>query len=207
MNTKSTKRDDILIASLTVFKEEGLKGARMERIAEEAHVSKRTLYKYFESKDALFQAIAGSVIETLSSMEIPAFETAVPLRPQLKKAVQHYFAQVTESHFLDCSRVLMAELMRNPDFAKTFNATFHEIDAPLSRFIADAMDHGLVKSGEPAAATVRLLSLFKATIYLPSLVHDTSAMTADHFEQIATECVETFLDRYAIADKTVSAGS
>ena len=37
-----TKRDHILATSLTVFQEETLKGARMERIAQVANVSKRS---------------------------------------------------------------------------------------------------------------------------------------------------------------------
>jgi hypothetical protein len=43
---------DILDAALVEFTEQGLGGARMDRIAERAGVNKRLIYYYFESKES-----------------------------------------------------------------------------------------------------------------------------------------------------------
>jgi len=48
---------DILDAALVEFTEQGLGGARMDRIAERAGVNKRLIYYYFDSKESLFLAV------------------------------------------------------------------------------------------------------------------------------------------------------
>ena len=66
MHSTLTKRElgkkqralKILDAAETVFFKEGQEEATMDDVAEEANVSKATLYVYFKSKDELFLAIA-----------------------------------------------------------------------------------------------------------------------------------------------------
>ncbi|WP_367648090.1 helix-turn-helix domain-containing protein [Ruegeria arenilitoris] len=50
-------------AAVEEFREHGFHGANTTRIAKRAGVSSRTLYNHFESKDALFEAIAQIMIE------------------------------------------------------------------------------------------------------------------------------------------------
>ena len=52
----AVKKDGILDAALEVFLTEGFTGASMERVAAAASVSKMTVYRHFESKEALFLA-------------------------------------------------------------------------------------------------------------------------------------------------------
>lgn len=52
----ATARERILIAAGTLFHREGIRATGVERIAEEAHVSKRTLYQHFSSKEELVEA-------------------------------------------------------------------------------------------------------------------------------------------------------
>ena len=47
----------ILSAAATIFAEYGIDGASMAQIAQAADVSKATIYHYFESKDALVEAL------------------------------------------------------------------------------------------------------------------------------------------------------
>ena len=53
---KQERPQEILAAALGVFAEKGFAGARMDDIAQRAGVTKGTIYLYFESKDALFDA-------------------------------------------------------------------------------------------------------------------------------------------------------
>src|SRR5262245_48731352 len=52
-----TKRRQIMDGALEVFLAQGFDGASMGEIARQAGVSKGTLYVYFNSKEALFEAI------------------------------------------------------------------------------------------------------------------------------------------------------
>jgi AcrR family transcriptional regulator len=49
----SDKRDAIMTAALDLFVERGFYGTAVPEIAERAHVGAGTIYRYFESKDAL----------------------------------------------------------------------------------------------------------------------------------------------------------
>lgn len=55
---REARRRHILEAAQRVFLREGYHGATMERVAEEAGVSKQTLYNYFADKESLFIALA-----------------------------------------------------------------------------------------------------------------------------------------------------
>jgi AcrR family transcriptional regulator len=50
-------REDILEAATNEFAEKGLSGARIDRIAEHTRTSKRMIYYYFGSKDALYRSV------------------------------------------------------------------------------------------------------------------------------------------------------
>lgn len=192
-----SKKDDILTAALQVFQEEGLKGARMERIAEVAAVSKRTLYKYFDSKAALFEAISAMTLKVLSDMEIPNHDPKAPLAPQLTEALRAYMRQTMTPDFLTGSRVLQSEFMRNPEAAQRFNAAYREVDVPLTRFVADAMAAGQLIPADPDAATARLLALFKSMILIPAILNSVGTRDSEDMDSIARESVQQFLMQFA----------
>ncbi len=50
---KEKTRQNIITIAIDLFKTQGIEETTMERIANDADVSKRTLYKYFKSKEAI----------------------------------------------------------------------------------------------------------------------------------------------------------
>ena len=56
------KKAHIINAALIVFSQEGLNGARMERIAEEADISKSNIFYYFKNKEVLYIAALETVL-------------------------------------------------------------------------------------------------------------------------------------------------
>ena len=62
---KEARPAEILDAALAVFAEKGFAAARLEQVAKAAGVSKGTLYLYFDSKEALFEAVVRSAIVPL----------------------------------------------------------------------------------------------------------------------------------------------
>ncbi|MBN2329607.1 MAG: TetR/AcrR family transcriptional regulator [Candidatus Omnitrophica bacterium] len=54
---KSLKRDEIIRVALELIAEHGFHGTSMAMVAEEAKVGAGTIYRYFESKDALIMAL------------------------------------------------------------------------------------------------------------------------------------------------------
>jgi AcrR family transcriptional regulator len=57
-------RERILTTARTLFYREGIHATGVQRLAEAAHVSKRTLYEYFPSKNQLVEAYLRGIEET-----------------------------------------------------------------------------------------------------------------------------------------------
>jgi len=53
---KKQKRERILKAAQEIFQSNGFIGASMDKVAEKACVTKQTVYRYFSTKEVLFQA-------------------------------------------------------------------------------------------------------------------------------------------------------
>jgi AcrR family transcriptional regulator len=65
---KEQRRNDILDAAEKVFFSRGLNMATMDEVAEEAELSKGTLYLYFKSKEELYLGIAYRALSLLKEM-------------------------------------------------------------------------------------------------------------------------------------------
>jgi len=82
------KRDAILDAALALFAERGFHGTAVPLVAEKAGVGAGTLYRYFESKEALVNALYRHWKERLVQHLMADFPVAAPAREQF-----HYFWQ------------------------------------------------------------------------------------------------------------------
>jgi TetR/AcrR family transcriptional regulator len=56
------KKERILQTGTRLFLRDGIHAVSMEQIAEEAPVSKMTIYKYFQSKEGLLQQVVGQLV-------------------------------------------------------------------------------------------------------------------------------------------------
>jgi AcrR family transcriptional regulator len=88
---KEQRRNTILDAAEKVFFSKGINLATMEEVAEEAELSKGTLYLYFDSKEELFLGIACRALTLLKRM----FEEAVNSKPTGLQKVR----AIGEAHF------------------------------------------------------------------------------------------------------------
>ncbi|MDF1574595.1 MAG: TetR/AcrR family transcriptional regulator [Bacteroidales bacterium] len=71
---KQQRKDEIVLAAEKVFFSKGFDLATMDDIAEEAELSKGTLYLYFKSKEDLHMAVARRSIRLLRSVTLKATE-------------------------------------------------------------------------------------------------------------------------------------
>jgi AcrR family transcriptional regulator len=78
----TAKRDAILEAALDLFAERGFHGTAVPLIAERAGVGAGTVYRYFESKEAIVNALYRSWKQTLSASILAAISPEQPPREQ-----------------------------------------------------------------------------------------------------------------------------
>jgi len=136
-------REDILEAATEEFADKGLSGARIDTIAEHTSTSKRMIYYYFGSKDALYRAVLQR-----EYMRIRYAEAAIAL-DQLapEKAVAEIVRQSFDSHMQrpEFIRLVMNENIHYAEHLKQVKG-LHRLNKAMLESLSEVIARG-VKSG------------------------------------------------------------
>lgn len=85
------RKSELLDAARTVFERHGFTNANVALIVEEAKVSRGTFYTYFDTKEAVFEAVSRDVVEKM----LAAMSTPIPttdLRRRVRGMVERFVA-------------------------------------------------------------------------------------------------------------------
>ncbi|MDK2957777.1 MAG: TetR/AcrR family transcriptional regulator, mexJK operon transcriptional repressor [Desulfovibrionales bacterium] len=131
---KEQKRRDILHAALEVFLKNGYLGASMDQIAQQAGVTKQTVYRYFESKEILFQAALEAQRAESGVCFAEALDREDPYEALLKFSLGFLERHLSEAHLAGV-RLLIAEGPSAPEMTRAFFAVGPDkTEARLMRF-------------------------------------------------------------------------
>lgn len=180
----------ILDAAMAVFAREGFAKARMDDIAEEAGLSKGTLYLYFDSKDALIAALLQQFFaaelqdsQTLLEADTPAADRLLFLAQHLATEVEQMSARMSIS-FEFYAVAARQESVR--DFLRTY---FRQYTDLIEALIQQGMERGEFRQTSPREAAIALVSLFEGLNLLHTVDPD-----AIHFPQHGTAAVRLLLN-------------
>jgi AcrR family transcriptional regulator len=121
---KDTRPAELLDAALEVFAEKGFAAARMEDIAARAGAAKGTLYLYFPSKGAVFEALVRQlIVPNLDRAEAIASAHAGPVAPLLRQVMPLLAAIIRDGRLVVLPRLLIGELHKFPDLARFYKVT------------------------------------------------------------------------------------
>ncbi|WP_170335531.1 TetR/AcrR family transcriptional regulator [Ruegeria arenilitoris] len=197
MKLTEIKRQNIIEAAVKEFREHGFHGANTTRIAKRAGVSSRTLYNHFESKDALFEAIAQIMIDRNRVMAPVPYDPDRDLKEQLVDALEKYVVVITDNETLGLNRMVNAELLRDLDRSKAFYAELMCHDYPITQLIADAMEAGTIRKADPSYAASQLLALVKTFFFWPVYLLGERQDTVGIME----DCVDMFISHYVAGEE------
>jgi TetR/AcrR family transcriptional regulator of autoinduction and epiphytic fitness len=191
------KRAAILEAAVAEFQAQGFRDTSMDRIAEHASVSKRTVYNHFESKEVLFRAIVGEMLSEQDNALDIAYDSERSLEEQLLELVYQDIELLRDDAFVGMARVLMAESFSTPDLVRNAFGDAAQAEDPIARWIkAAAADSRLVVE-DLHLATMQLKSLLKGLLFWPLVIGYGKRPTKKQVNSIATGSVRMFLDHYA----------
>ena len=88
---KSSKRDDVLNATLRLIVRHDLENTSMDMIAKEAQVGMGTIYNYFPSKEILVNELYRSLQHESASASMQGFTDTAPLREQFVRMLRNKF--------------------------------------------------------------------------------------------------------------------
>ena len=192
MKLTEKKRENIIKAAIDEFREHGFLGAKTTRIAKKAHVSSRTLYNHFESKEVLFQAISKIMIDRKSTVAMVPFDPARDLETQFIETLERYVEAVTEPETLALTRMVHAELLRDLERSRVFFTELATYDDPITQLISGAMKAGALRKANPEYAAKQLIGLIRSFFYMPEFMLGQKLET----DGVMQDCVKMFLSHY-----------
>ena len=189
------KRALIVQAATDLFLELGYDRASLARIAENAEVSKATLFKQFPTKAALFDAIVTESWAGADALDLPS---AGDLTAGLTMIGRRYAALMTRPEMTDLFRIVIAELPRFPELAK---AQFSQGKMPyfesVQRYLANETDAGTAQIADAELATTQFLGMISNYLFWPRLLVPGWTVDDVRAGEVVDEAVRTMVARYA----------
>ncbi|HIF9219342.1 TPA: TetR/AcrR family transcriptional regulator [Photobacterium damselae] len=201
MKTKMTRSEQKHLAIIDAAKEEfiqhGFLAANMDRISAAAEVSKRTLYRHFESKEVLFESVLTIIQDEVNqAIQYPYIEGKT-LKEQLTEITYKEVDILYNTYGIPLSKTIVMEFMRQPEMAHNLVKTIYSNKA-ITQWFHDAMIAGKLKETNLNLITNIYVSLFQGLLFWPQVM--TLAPNAEGKE--LTDKVETvvsiFLASYSL---------
>lgn len=190
------KRAAILEAAVAEFQVQGFRDTSMDRIADHANVSKRTVYNHFESKEVLFRAIVAEMLSEQDDSVDLAYDRERSLEDQLLEIVFQEIELLNDEVYVGMARVLLAESISTPDLAQNAFSDATRAEHSITRWTKAAAADGRLGVEDPHLATMQLKSLLKGLLFWPLVIGYGKRPTKKQINKIATDTVQMFLDHY-----------
>lgn len=161
-----TRRAAIVETARKVFLEEGRFHATMEDIANRHGGSKTTLYKYFPSKNELFNAIAAAQSLELKR-QLNVFDgMASDIRSVLERFIERCLTILLSKDTIAFERIVIAEATQFPQAAKAaYELGFKTALDYWEKIIQEAIDAGQLRPIDLKIASAYLLNLANGPLY------------------------------------------
>jgi AcrR family transcriptional regulator len=148
---KTERPQEIVVAAADVFAEKGFAASKLTDIAARTGVTKGTLYLYYETKEALFEAVVKSFASvTVSDLRdfIENFEGS--FADLVQKFPEVAIQRIGESRIPSVAKMVIGESKNFPDLARVWRSeVFSPLLAVLAERIRVAQDAGEVAPGPP----------------------------------------------------------
>jgi TetR/AcrR family transcriptional regulator of autoinduction and epiphytic fitness len=198
--TRSERKHAAIIdAAAHEFREAGFAATSMDRIADRAGVSKRTVYNHFNTKNALFETILEELWNRTHAATELVYEPTIPLEDQLETLAGLELEVVSDPNFLGLARALMAEAIRSPGFLQEKWAELSQREAGLARWIKAAAEDGRLRVDDPVFAADQFTALLKGFAFWPQVAAAVPPPSPAERAQIIASTVRMFLARYGRA--------
>ena len=186
------KREAIIQAATQAFQEFGVNGTSMDKLAELANVSKRTVYNHFSTKEELVMHLVTQQWQTAILNINKKYDATLGLDEQLQDLIlQDIEFMVSESH-LDLARVAIGHFFYEPEKLKAQETAMH-------RWLKDAKADNKLAFDDLERVVDEIDSLVKGQCFWPQLFKIEDTLSDSDKKSLAKNTAALILSRYAIA--------
>jgi TetR/AcrR family transcriptional regulator, mexJK operon transcriptional repressor len=165
-----SKRERVVAAASKLFLEDGYGSTGMDAIAEEAGVSKATLYSYYDDKASLFADVMARMCEELGAPPPVESLAGEPPEAALRAIALRGLHKVLETIHRQILQRVVAESREFPELGRKFWENGPgKLELFLARYLAEARRRKLLDVADPARAAARLAGQLTGLYLLPML--------------------------------------
>ena len=192
------KREAIVRAARTLFFKRGFEATSIESIAEQAGVSKVTIYGHFGDKAGVFEAVVQNVA---SRMEAKMISTAPP-KADLSDTLIAFgcglMGELMNEDMMLFERHMGGELAHHPALAKRFfDAGPGHMCARLENILAVAHDRGEIAVDDPKLAAHDLFGLWHGFNHAEASFGVAQMLIGDKLKARVIRAVRLFLKAHS----------
>ncbi|CUJ13545.1 TetR/AcrR family transcriptional regulator [Cognatishimia activa] len=192
----SVKNSQIVEAATAEFLENGFANASMDRISARAEVSKRTVYKHFESKENLFRELIRRHLAKFTETVNVTYDKDRDIREQLLDLARAEGTLLTSEEVMLTTRLVMSEILRRPDLVeKTQEKT--DFKAAFVNLLRKAAEDDKLRIEDANAAADEFLALIKGKAFWP-VVFGAPVVSEEEMARIVENSVDMMMSRYAV---------
>ncbi len=194
------KRQAILSAAKDLFLKLGYEGSSMDAIAQEAGVSKLTVYNHFQDKENLFIA----AVENHCDNQLPPLDFDLKANMTIETALYNIAIRfqniIYSKEGLELHRLMCSMTQQNPRLVHNF---FHAGPARvlnhMTRLLEQAYQQQKLATANSKLAAEQFLSLFCGHQHMRVLFDMEAAPTDAQQRQLAHQHIEFFVRAYAFS--------
>lgn len=182
-------------AARQVFLENGFAATTMDMIAESADVSKRTVYKHFDDKHALFEAVVHMLCDRVVPPTLDDLDStgAEPKTVLVKLAVQ-ILTTLYSREQIALFRVVVMETQSFPELGALMYAQVTHTEDLIREYLVTQKRSGNLNLPDTQLAASQFLGLIKTDLQLQLLFGRRKRVSRSEIQKIAETSVDVFLN-------------
>lgn len=194
----SKKKKAILDGATQVFIELGYEVASMDKIAEVAGVSKKTVYNHFQSKENLFQAIVADFLSLRDQMKTVEYNPDLSIESQLRSFIDAELYLIDTPERRGLSKMLTSVFIMDIEFAYKTRSQYDHPHLAFIKWLELAKADKQLEFDEASIVAQLFYGMVEGCLTWNALF--SNGMNLLNAEPIINELIQTFLLRYKRTD-------
>ncbi|NVK23975.1 MAG: TetR/AcrR family transcriptional regulator [Gammaproteobacteria bacterium] len=190
------KREAIIDGALNAFQQFGVADSSVDKIAELAQVSKRTVYNHFESKEVLVTEIITQECLKNNVFGQQDFDASKSIESQLTALLKQELTLLCSEHMIEMIRVAMAHLMFAPEEVRQKAQELFDQETPLRRWLKQAVEAKKLNIDDIDFAEQQIKGLLKVSAFWPQLMRHKKPLSKAKQNHLVEKTVAMFLQFY-----------
>jgi AcrR family transcriptional regulator len=196
----SQKREEVLAIAAEYFLANGFAGTSINVMAKAASISKESIYRYFRSKEELFEAVIDRQLNMYQKRmsKVEAEYHAVPLAEALERVAETVLEAVNHQRSMQVRQIVFSETPRSPELGAHYYAIGPQMAyTQLERILNEHADKLIL---EPAKLSRYFLAMVSHDITLRRQCGILKPLTRAQLKKLAQEVVADFLKAFSRSD-------